>query len=205
MRVLIIDDSDIKAETIIDCISSAYPHTHFSVLDNYVDAAKLLEKIKNTSLQYDLLILDWYFPRYRNHQALPDMGEEFLKFMSEKEIKLSTIICSSEDVHPRSEYENVIGKVLFSYLMKNEEFVEIIEEKLNIKSGNPHSASVDTLLDEEISSQRPISNSEAAAKELEDKLLNDMGSYSLVKNREYRRNKRPGYTRKKSSEPWWKN
>jgi len=140
-NILIIDDNPTKAERIKTTLQSIYKDTRFSIQSNYNAAIDFINRNYNYNLTNDddktkisFIVLDWMFPRYPGGPVNPEMGEEVIQEIFERDMDIPVIICSSNEI--RLNEEDVIGEIVYdeSSDLKTK-FVEILGQE-NIDRDN---------------------------------------------------------------------
>ena len=132
MKIVIIDDSELKAEDSKKALSMIYEDAKFYTFCCRNDALSFLQEHSDET---NLIILDWNFPLLRGSMPEVGMGEDVLRWMKRKNISIDTIICSSEEVILEDSYPNVIGSILYSPVVScYSKYLEI----LNLKEHTAH-------------------------------------------------------------------
>ncbi len=89
MKVLIIDDSSIKAIEIKRALERNQ-FTEFVIVDNQADALKLLSKNS-----FDLIVSDMHYPLSKGVEADTEAGFKLIQALNDNNIATPVIICSS--------------------------------------------------------------------------------------------------------------
>ena len=118
MKILIAEDNDSKFQRIKDCLEDGFNNvqiTRFTYAKGVVIELETLDNLNQND--YDLLIQDMQMPLNRDGRIDTRAGMYVLSQLDIREIKIKTIVCSSEEVsfmNPYS-YLNYPEFVLFSY------------------------------------------------------------------------------------------
>lgn len=128
MNIAIVDDDKMKMENIKEYL-----------LDIYSDDIVFYEfHSRNGCLKFigekpiDVLILDWVFPSFDDDIPEVDMGMEVLWELERQNLKIPTIICSSDEIYLTNREKrtyNVLGTIKYnSFLYQREEFEKLLEK-----------------------------------------------------------------------------
>ena len=113
MKVLIIDDTKTKTETIVNYLNKLNI-TDVTTRNCRNDGLRGLMEQAKTGREYDLLILDMMFPIVRNSRIIPDAGIRVLEEIERRKWKIPVIMCSSEKIDDLSQYKNIIGNIIYN-------------------------------------------------------------------------------------------
>ena len=116
MTILIIEDNEYKANTMIKALASLGMNNTIVEKTSYISGLKELEKYHN---DYDLIILDNNLPRYPNdfNDIVRNCVDLFLQTIYLKDLALNQkiIIYSSDDLIIDKEYQDyIVGKRVYS-------------------------------------------------------------------------------------------
>ncbi len=198
MNIVVIDDSEYKADDSIETLSKIYEDAEFYT---FCCRNEALSFISECSEKIDLIILDWNFPLLRGSMPEVGMGEDVLRWMMRKKININTIICSSEEVILENHYPNVIGSILYSPSVSCfSKYSEILD--LDLKDSK-HIAHVDAPCDNDyiISREEPILIDESTW--LTERIHSNIWEEEAKREKEEQKQKSK-WKRKRSSEAWWK-
>ncbi len=104
MNILVIEDEEYKLNDILKALNEDFDSPKIMTASSRNEGFLTLR-----SNQFDLIILDWNFPRLNGEFPETSMGAEFLFLMKRYGINIPVIICSS--MHIDCEHPNVIGIV----------------------------------------------------------------------------------------------
>lgn len=127
MNILMVDDSNFKIKD-IKSILEDYPNINLDISNCKMDGIR-----KISSKKYDFLILDMCFPDFEDDRAESNNGIKFLKYLERKNIKIKTVIYTSDSsgldcTRLLNEYDNLYDILDANYYIKDNllKFLNII-------------------------------------------------------------------------------
>lgn len=137
LKVIIVDDADYKRDRIKKYISEILPDVQIEEIECAKDffcwlREQRLDNLDAENIAKDtLLFLDWNFPFYKNERIEIGMGDEVLRYMEARDIKIPTIIVSSDDVG--TDNKNVLGTIKDdSSVYQTPQYEELIKKYMEV-------------------------------------------------------------------------
>ena len=130
MRILVVDDDEMKYKYIAACLKKDNPENQIRWQKNYEEAT---EFISRNADYIDLILLDWCFPSDSYSRSQFAMGKRVLTYMNMMGLTNDVIICSSDMISiNQTEFPFVKGAICYwpDYSIVNQihEFLKPQEE-----------------------------------------------------------------------------
>lgn len=109
MKYLIMDDSEYKRNRIFDYIKSVDNEAEILTFTYRNSLLIFLKEFRDECPEDFMLFLDWNFPIYEDSSPKQGEGAVILAHLERWELRIPTVIVSSDDVELNEEYSFVLG------------------------------------------------------------------------------------------------
>lgn len=106
MRILLIEDNDYKANDITETLVRV-DVTDITRKEAINESLRELNEQHQKNNDYDCIILDMQFPRFKNQMPEANAGMHILKFLERRHITTPVIVCSSDILREPTDNPNI--------------------------------------------------------------------------------------------------